>query len=145
VLLVEDEEGVRQITAHVLRRYGYEVLPAANAGEALLLCEMHGRAIDLLVTDVVMPLMSGRALADRLARDRPGLRVLYMSGYTDDAVVHHGVLESGLAYFPKPVRPEALARKVREVLDRPPPGAASGAARGDGAEAPTGRRLRRGG
>ena len=117
ILLVEDEEGVRTLAKTVLRKRGYTILEAQNGGEALLLCETYSKAIDLLVTDVVMPNMSGRELTERLATLRPKMKTLYMSGYTDDAIVQHGVLESGIPFVQKPFVPEALARKVREVLD----------------------------
>jgi YesN/AraC family two-component response regulator len=90
---------------------------ARNGGEALLLCEKHPGAIDLLLSDVVMPQMSGPELAQRLAAVRPTMKILCMSGYTDDAVVRHGALEAGIAFIQKPFTPETLARKVREVLD----------------------------
>jgi two-component system cell cycle sensor histidine kinase/response regulator CckA len=117
ILLVEDEEQVRTVVVGVLRRQGYHVIPAQNAGEALLLCERHPGKIDLLLTDVVMPQMSGPELAKRLAMTRPDVRVLCMSGYTDDSIVRHGVLETGVAFIQKPITPGLLARKVREVLD----------------------------
>ena len=119
VLLVEDQDDVRQVALQILRRYGYHVIEARNAGEAWLSSERHPRTIHLLLTDVVMPQMSGRELAERLTRARPELKVLYMSGYTDNTVVHHGILDSGIAYLQKPILPEALARRVREVLDAP--------------------------
>src|SRR5205823_6490244 len=87
ILLAEDEEMVRKLARQVLEMYGYQVLEAANGGAALLLCERHKRPINLLITDVIMPEMSGRELADRLAQLRPEMKVLYMSGYTDDAIV----------------------------------------------------------
>lgn len=92
-------------------------MKAANGGEALLLCEQHEGPIHLMVTDVVMPRMSGRALAERLAPLRPEIKVLYMSGYTDDALVPQGVLEPGTHFVEKPFTPDVLAYKVREVLD----------------------------
>jgi CheY-like chemotaxis protein len=117
ILLVEDEEGVRTLAKTVLQKQGYTILEAQNGAEALLLCETYSKTIDLLVTDVVMPNMSGRELGERLATLQPKMKILYMSGYTDDAIVQHGVLESGIPFVQKPFAPEALARKVREVLD----------------------------
>ncbi len=117
VLLVEDAAAVRAVTRQVLERQGYAVLEAPNGEAALHLAQKHRGPIHLLLTDVVMPVMSGRQLADQLARARPDMKVLYASGYTDDSVVRHGVLEEGTAYLQKPFTPERLARKVRDVLD----------------------------
>ena len=117
ILVVEDEDAVRRAAERILRNAGYHVLGAANAAEALLLCERFGEHIDLLLTDVVMPQMSGRELADRLREQRPSLAVLYTSGYTDDAIVRHGVLEAGTNFIGKPFAAAALAQKVRDVID----------------------------
>jgi CheY-like chemotaxis protein len=117
VLVVEDEDAVRRLTERILLKSGYKVLAAANGGEAFLLCEKHHSKIDLLLTDVVMPQMGGRELADRLAKIKPGLRALYMSGYTDSAIEHHGVLEPGMRFIAKPFSAIDLTRKVREALD----------------------------
>ena len=117
VLLVEDETMVRTLARKALESHGYRVLEAGAAPAALELSERHVGPINLLLTDVVMPGMSGRELAHRLLEVRGTLRVLYMSGYTDDAVLRHGVLEEGMAYLQKPFTPDKLARKVREVLD----------------------------
>jgi len=119
ILLVEDEDMVRQLVRSVLEMHGYTVLEAHQGGEALLICEQHQGPIHLMVTDVVMPQMSGPQLAERLAPLRPEMKVLYMSGYTDNAIVHHGILESGIAFIHKPFTSDGLARKVREVLDAP--------------------------
>ncbi len=119
VLVVEDEDGVRSLTCRVLQTYGYRVLEAENGGEALLIAEQHPAPIHLLLTDLVLPRMSGQKLADRLVRTHSDLRVLYMSGYTHGSIVNHGALDPGTAFIQKPFTPEALAQKLREVLDSP--------------------------
>jgi signal transduction histidine kinase/CheY-like chemotaxis protein len=118
ILLVEDAAAVRDAARQILARFGYKVVEAPNGAVALGAAQHSGR-IDLLLTDVVMPEMSGRELAEVFARIRPEVPVLFMSGYTDDAIVRHGVLRPNIAYLQKPFSPDALARKVREVLDTP--------------------------
>jgi two-component system, cell cycle sensor histidine kinase and response regulator CckA len=118
VLVVEDDEIVRKLTCQALRRYGYVVVEAANGGEALLACERHPEKIPLMITDVVMPQISGPELAIRLRQLHPEIQVLYMSGYTDDAVVRHGLLDAPLSFLQKPFTPSALVHKVRDVLDQ---------------------------
>ncbi len=117
VLLVEDEPDVRDLTREILEAGGYTVLQACDPQDAMLIAERHAAPIHLLLTDVIMPRQSGRALAERLRPLRPELQVLFMSGYTNEAIVRHGVLEPGTLFIQKPFTPEALGRKVREALD----------------------------
>jgi len=119
VLVVEDEEAVRELASEILQRSGYAVLEARHGVEALLVCDRHDGPIHLMLTDVVMPQMTGRVLAERLAPVRPEMRVLYMSGYTHNALVHHGMLDQNTAFLQKPFTPDGLARKVRQMLDAP--------------------------
>ena len=119
ILLVEDAEPLRALTCALLRKNGYTVFDAPNGTEAIEMAEHERQGIHLLLTDVVMPGMSGRELANYLTAKRPGMRVLYMSGYTNDAIVHHGVLDSGISLLEKPFSEADLARKLRDVLDAP--------------------------
>lgn len=117
VLVVEDEPDVLEVAAESLRQHGYTVLTANSPAEALQLVQEYEEPIHLLVTDVVMPVMSGRELADYVMRIHPHIKVLYVSGYTENTIVHHGVLDEGIHFLPKPYTPSQLVRKVREVLD----------------------------
>lgn len=117
ILLVEDESGVRKLLHYVLVKKGYKVLEASDGNEALKLYREHGGKIDLLLTDVVMPRMSGRELAERLLMLQPDLKILYMSGYTTDVLIRSGALRPGITFLQKPLKPEALAVKIRETLD----------------------------
>jgi signal transduction histidine kinase/CheY-like chemotaxis protein len=116
ILVVEDEGAVRMLVRRALERYGYKVLTAGTPLEAIELARGSGERIDLLISDVVLPQMSGRALANHILEAKAGTRLLFMSGYTDDAIVHHGVLDEGTPFIQKPFTPQALARKVRQVL-----------------------------
>jgi DNA-binding NtrC family response regulator len=118
LVVAEDEEDVRKLAVRILERQGYKVLEASQGLDAFLIAEKYEDLIHLLVTDVVMPKISGRELADRIAEIRPEIKVLYMSGYTDNAIVHHGVLGEGMKFIQKPFTLEGLVRKVREVLDK---------------------------
>jgi two-component system cell cycle sensor histidine kinase/response regulator CckA len=118
ILLVEDEEEVRKLAVRLLERQGYKVLAASDGDEALLVCEQHKDPIHLMLTDVVMPGMNGHELAKRLESLHPEMKVLYMSGYTDNAIVLHGVLVQGVNYIQKPFTVDALTKKVREVLEQ---------------------------
>lgn len=117
ILLAEDEEIVRDLARTVLEINGYRVLEASNGGAALLICEKHNQPINLLITDVVMPKMSGNELANRLLQSHPEMKVLYISGYTDNAMVHQEIIDREANFMQKPFSPDALAKKVRAVLD----------------------------
>jgi PAS domain S-box-containing protein len=119
ILLVEDEEVLRRLVSVILHDRGYKVLVASNGSEALEISERHPDPIHLMLTDVVMPKMTVRELTNSLAKLRPQTRVLYISGYTDEAIIHHGVLDDGVDFLQKPFTAVALAKKVREVLDKP--------------------------
>ena len=118
VLLVEDFEGVRNLTLLALETHGYRVLVAVDGNDALRILDEHGSAIHIMVTDVVMPGMSGLKLATLLRKRISNLRVLYVSGYPDDAAVRHGLLQEDVDFLQKPYTPLVLAKKVREILDR---------------------------
>jgi len=115
VLLVEDEESVRQLVRELLEAQGYKILEAQDGQQALSIADTHPD-IDLLITDVVMPGMSGRELSARLCASHPHTKLLYLSGYTEDAIVHEGVLDPGTAFLQKPFTLQTLSRKVRDVL-----------------------------
>ena len=119
LLLAEDDLDLRTLARDILEIQGYTVLEAADVEDAMRIAEHHEGVIQLLITDVVMPRMNGRALADAVRRHRPNIKMLFMSGYTDNAIVHHGVLEPGTPFLQKPFTLGTLGRKVREVLDRP--------------------------
>jgi CheY-like chemotaxis protein len=121
VLLAEDAAAVRVAARQILERAGYTVLEAPTGKDALTIASKRQAPIHLLLTDVVMPEMSGRQVAEQFAEFRPASKVLFMSGYTGDAAVRHGILKPGIAYLQKPFSPDTLARKVREVLDGPKP------------------------
>jgi two-component system cell cycle sensor histidine kinase/response regulator CckA len=118
VLVAEDERDVRILAIQILKRQGYKILEAANGGEALLICEKHRGEIHLMLTDIVMPGMSGRELAERLLQLHPEMKVLYMSGYPYHAVMRHGILGEEPNFIQKPFSLQALVNKVREVLDQ---------------------------
>jgi CheY-like chemotaxis protein len=122
VLLVEDEESVRQLARRILERHGYRVLESRNGREALAQATVHGDQIQLILTDVVMPELSGRGFVERLTAVRPNAAVIYMSGYTDDEVLRRGLLKPGSLFIQKPFNPNALVSMVREALDHRPAG-----------------------
>jgi CheY-like chemotaxis protein len=120
ILLVEDEPAVRALVSETLQIYGYKVLEARHGIEALLISSQYAGPISLLITDVVMPQMSGPAVVDRLLPVRPGMKVLYTSGFSHLAVFQHGVVDSEQDFLQKPFTPDALVRKIRDLLDRQP-------------------------
>ena len=117
ILLVEDDKQVRELTHSVLAGSGYSVLVAENGPTVEKICEQHKNDIDLLLTDVVMPGISGREVAKQVTARWPNVKVLFMSGYTENSIIHHGVLDDGTFFLAKPFTPSALTNKVREVLD----------------------------
>ena len=119
ILLVEDEDMVRQVARRILEMHGYTVLEAASGHDALLVSQKTQGPIHLMLTDVVMPGMSGGQTAERLQAQRPELKVLFMSGHTENSIVHHGVLDPGVAFIQKPFRSDLLVHKVRQMLDQP--------------------------
>jgi CheY-like chemotaxis protein len=119
--VLEDQPEPRAVICDTLRRHGYTVLEAATGRDALTVSAQHAGTIDLLLTDVVMAGLAGRRVAELLHAERKNLRVIYMSGYTDDAIVRHGVLEPGLSFLQKPFSRDRLLRRVREVLDAAQP------------------------
>ena len=118
ILIVEDDDKVRNLVCEILEPQGYSILEAKDGMEALRVSKEHGDQIHLMITDVVMPGMGGRELEERLRPLRPDMKVIYMSGYTDNAIVHHGILSPEMEFLQKPISSEALKRKVREVLDQ---------------------------
>jgi len=118
-LLVEDDEQVREIVRQILERQGYRTITAPNGEQALAVAHRHIGRIHLTITDVVMPQMNGRELAERLAHSRPDMKILYMSGYTDDATMRLGLLDKQFQFIQKPFAADALASKVRDALDAP--------------------------
>jgi CheY-like chemotaxis protein len=120
ILVVEDEPAVRKLAATVLQKNGYNVLEAADPGQAVRIAREHGARIDLLLTDVIMPEMNGKELYSKIVDLRPQIKVIFMSGYTDDVIAHHGVLDEGLHFLQKPFSIGALARTVVGVLDAQP-------------------------
>jgi CheY-like chemotaxis protein len=119
---VEDQDEVRRLATDVLKGYGYDVLEASGGEQALDLCRSHSGTIHLVLTDVVMPGMTGRELAEKLSGLRPDTRILFMSGYTDNVIAHHGALDPQVAYIQKPFSPVSLALKVRTTLGLETPG-----------------------
>jgi CheY-like chemotaxis protein len=118
ILLAEDEDMVRHLVRDSLKLHGYTVLEAANGEEALLICQRHEGPIHVLLTDVVMPRMGGKELAEQLTQSHPDMRVIYMSGYPDHSIAHHGILDRNISFIGKPFRPDAVVLRVAEVLQQ---------------------------
>lgn len=116
ILLVEDDENVRLMAAQMLKVLGYIVFPAASPQDALAICKETDQTIDCVVTDVIMPGMSGRELVKGISTLRPGIRALYMSGYTSDVIAHHGVLDKGVFFIQKPFDMNSIHQKIQEVM-----------------------------
>ena len=123
ILLVEDDETILETERHMLELFGYQVLATSTPAKALLLAEEHAETITLLITDVIMPEMNGRELAERLTARYPNLKYMFMSGYTGDIIANHGVIEGDINFIQKPFSLRGLAVKVREAIDRPTGGA----------------------
>jgi two-component system cell cycle sensor histidine kinase/response regulator CckA len=119
ILIVEDEQSVRELLVRTLARYGYTLLTATDGRDALRVAESHSGVIHLVLTDVVMPRMGGPELVAAISRRRPAVRALFMSGYTDHAVVRDGLMEADVAFIQKPYTPDVLTRKIRDILDEP--------------------------
>jgi CheY-like chemotaxis protein len=119
ILVVEDERAVRELTGHILKDEGFQVLAAENGPRAMDLVRVYEGNIDLLLTDVIMPEMNGKELANQLRSGQPDMRVLYMSGYGEDVIAHRGALDEGIDFLAKPFSLETLIRKVRQVLEAP--------------------------
>ena len=117
IMLVEDEESVRTLSRIILEKEGYTIIEAKHGREALLLCEQYPGKIDLLLTDVVMPYVGGPELAEQISLLRPGIKVVYVSGYTDKAITQAGLLTEGVAFLEKPFTPQTLLRRLRQILE----------------------------
>jgi two-component system, cell cycle sensor histidine kinase and response regulator CckA len=128
ILLVEDDEAVRAVAERALNRFGYQVLSASRGEDALRIADEHDGAIELLLTDIMMPGMNGVEVAASVARRRPGIQVFFMSGYADQDLVRQGLLEPGTHFLQKPFTPQELATRIRGILDRNPTGSDDGAA-----------------
>ena len=118
ILLVEDDDGVRAVTESTLKKYGYNVISAPNGEEAICVYDEYNSKIDLLLTDVIMPVMGGRELAEKLVEKHNNLKVLFFSGYTDDSIVRHGIISEGMEFIQKPYSQTELARKIKSIFSQ---------------------------